>query len=107
MRDIKLQDGTKIPVTSLKYKTVRQLRAKKMTPDTIKGNADPEKAADDALHIVFEEVLGKKKAEAILEDGLNVDVLAIYNGIMKESFGVPDEEKNLSRSGPGTATANG
>lgn len=94
MRNVTLEDGTQVPVKSLKYATMRDLNARQLSPQTISKHPDPVAAADEAVRIVLAESIGPQRAEDFMENGLNRDVLALYLGILAETYGVKEEEKN-------------
>lgn len=93
MRDVTLEDGSKLPVKSLRYATVKQMREKNLTPDTIHLNPG---GSDEALEIEFTEVFGAEKTRQLLEgdDTLNSDLMRLHRGIWAETMGIEDEEKN-------------
>ena len=59
--------------------------------------------ADEAMDHVFEVVL--EKADFDKTDDLNEkDAIRLFEAIIMETYGDPEEEANLKKSGPGTQT---
>lgn len=87
MRTIEI-DTHKYEIRALKRKEVKQLRKN----GYILTALDP-KTAEDAMDIVFEMVFTSEQLTQI-DEMPNPDALKLWSGILKETYGAPDEEKN-------------
>ncbi len=90
--------GRTFKVRGLKRKEVKQLRRDGF--NLLDLNLAQ---ADDVLDRVFEMVFPEAEF-ARIDELLNRDCLGLWNAILIETYGSPEEEKNSSRSGNGTPT---
>ena len=95
-----------IPIAGKKFK-IRSLRRKEsryMRREMGINLMDLKKSqADEAMDHVFEVVLDEadfKKTDDLKE----MDAIKLFEAIIKETYGDPQEEANLKKSGPGTQT---
>lgn len=97
MRKVNL-DGEQIEVRGLKRKEVKALNREgiyltELTP----------RQAEEAMDKVFDMVFSEAEL-ARIEEAPNVAVMDVWQGVLKETYGAPDEEKNFRRPGPGQRT---
>jgi hypothetical protein len=87
MRTIEI-DTHKYEIRALKRKEVKQLRKN----GYILTALDPQ-TAEDAMDQVFQLVFSPEQISQI-DERPNPDALKLWSGILKETYGAPDEEKN-------------
>jgi len=93
MREIQLSDGRKITVRAMTRKELRD--GKQLGFGSMQYLPDI-KLFDQACDYA----LGKQFAEEDLDGFENQDLLKLYNGVLKETYGDAGEEKNSPTSGP-------
>lgn len=87
-RDVKLQDGSSIPVRGLTRREIRECRKKGYNFESL-AMISAEEAMDD----VFGLILPPVQREA-LEDMEGKYSMAVWKACLRETFTAPDEEKN-------------
>lgn len=98
MRTVKLSNGAEIEVRGLKRPEIRDLKQFGV------GHAQWDIERKD-FDEVMNKVLEGQFEPVILDDIANVDLLALFNGIIAETYSTEDEEKNSSMSGRSDQTA--
>lgn len=100
MRPVEISGGNSIEIRPLKRKEIQQLSRYNigyMRCDLYKLAPEEQDAGIDA-------VLATQIDAAVLEEISNPDNLKLFNGIIAETYGHGDEEKNSSGSGPSDQT---
>jgi len=100
MREVTIR-GRTYKVNGLSRRALRDLRRKGFNLFGLKVEQ-----VDAAMDEVFLHCLSEKELEAA--DVLtHAEALPLWNAVLAETYGSREEEKNSSRSGPGTPTRSG
>ncbi len=99
MRDVKIDDTITLSVRGLTRNEVKQLKKEGFNL----MNPAPE-TAEELLDTVLETTLTDEQV-TILGDKPYRCTTDVFQAVMKETFGAPDEEKNLSATSSGEATS--
>ena len=98
MRSIKIGGGNSVDVRGLSRKEVREYKALGVDFSSL-----PRETADEVMDDVNARVLSEEQLAML--DGMEYKhSLAVFRGVMAETFGAPDEEKNSSATLSGSAT---
>lgn len=100
MRVLKLSDGTLVPVRGLRRSEIKALSHYGVGYMRCELFALPKDQQDQAI----DAVLATQLIDAELDNLTNAEMMAIFNGIIRETYSAEDEEKNLSGSGPNDQT---
>ncbi len=101
MRDVKIDNTLTLSVRGLTRNEVKQFKKEGFNV----SSPSPE-TADDMLDKLLETALTEEQVTILGEKPYHCTT-DVYKAIMKETYGAPDEEKNLSASSNGEATQNG
>lgn len=87
MRKVNL-DGEDIEIRGLKRKEVKALKKEGIHLTELSP-----RQAEDAMDRVFEMVFSEADL-ARIDEAPNKNVMNVWTGVLKETYGAPDEEKN-------------